>query len=135
MKRTLLWIRLVFVLSGLYDMLAGIVFLFFAPAIYQRAGIPPPSHPAYVQLPSLVIMVFGAMFFQISKDPQANRNLIPFGLGFKASYCIVILLHAMAHKMPFLMLPFAWADIVCLVLFAAAYRATGTGRQATPESS
>jgi len=135
MNRTIFWIRLVFVLGGLYDLLAGIVFLLFANAIYHRAGITFPSHPAYVQLPAVVIMVFGAMFFQIAYDPKANRNMMPYALAFKASYCLVILSHAVAHNMPFLLLPFAWADIVFFVLFAAAYRATGANPEAMPASS
>jgi hypothetical protein len=134
MKNNAVWIKVVFALSGLYDLLFGLVFLCFWRRIYLQQGITPPNHHAYIQFPALLLMLFGVMFFQIAKEPSANRNMIPYGMGLKAAYCIVIFWHVLKHAMPFLWVPFAWIDLVFFILFAAAYRLIGAA-EPTPASS
>ena len=60
----------------------------------------------------------------IARDPPRFRALMPYGAGLKASYCSVVLYHAAAGSIPGIWVPFAWADVVFLALFLAAWRAT-----------
>ena len=48
MKTTPL-ISALFVISGLYDGILGLIFLFAAPALFDRLKIIPPNHFGYVQ--------------------------------------------------------------------------------------
>ena len=82
----LLLARFGFVIAGLYDFVIGLVFLFAGASIFKAAGVPAPNHWAYSQFASLLLLVFGTMFFAIAADPIANRNLIPFGMLLKLSY-------------------------------------------------
>jgi hypothetical protein len=118
------WIRIVFAASGLYDGLLGAAFLLYGPAIYQAAAIPPPNHVAYVEFPALLLILFAVMFFRVAQDPLARRELMPYGMGLKASYAGVVLWHAAHHGMPMLWIPFAWTDLAFLILFYAAWQAT-----------
>jgi hypothetical protein len=118
------WTRVLFRLSGLYDGVLGLAFLFAGTAIYDRFGIPPPNHPGYVQFPALLLVVFAAMFLRIASDPARYRDLIPYGMGLKASYASVVLFHALRGNIPAMWVPFAWADLAFLLLFFVAWRST-----------
>jgi len=98
--------------------------------IYRIAGVTPPNHFGYVQFPALLLIVFGIMFFRIASDPVRNRELMLFGAGLKASYSGVAFWHSLHGGIPMLFIPWAWADIVFLFLFLAAWRkaAVRTGR-------
>ena len=85
--------------------------------------MPPPGHWGYVQFAALLVATFGLMFLAVAARPQANRNLIPFGVLLKASYVGVVAYHGATGGVPGLFLPFAVIDAVMLVLFVAAYRA------------
>ncbi len=119
------WVALLFAVAALYDGLLGLVFLFGAEGLFARFGVTPPNHFGYVQFPAALLVVFGLMFAQVARDPAANRNLIPYGILLKASYCGVVFCHWFAAGLPGLWKPFAIADLVFGVLFAAAWLALG----------
>src|SRR5262245_61841590 len=83
---TLPMVRLLFVVAGAYDFLIGLAFLCFGPQLFDATGVPHPNHWAYAQFGSLMLVVFGAMFFAVAHDPVGNRNLIPYGMLLKLSY-------------------------------------------------
>ena len=116
------WIKPFFVISGLYDALLGITFIPFGAKIFQRAGVTPPNHMGYIAFPSLLLIVFGIMFLSIAADPVRRREMILYGMGLKASYCAVVFWYQLHGGVPSLWLPFAWADVVFLVLFFLAWR-------------
>ncbi len=124
------WIRATFVLSGLYDLAVGGAFLFAGDALFAAAKIEPPNHPGWVQFPALLVVLFGLMFLQIGSDPRRFRALMPYGIGLKASYAGVVLYHHATTGLPALWVPFAWADLVFLLVFLAAWRATAPDRSA-----
>ena len=118
------WIKTLFFIAALYDGLLGVTFLFFAPAIFRSFGVTPPNHFGYVYFPALLLIIFAVMFLQISRDPVGNHGLILYGIGLKASYSGVVFWYQLHGGLPSLWLPFAWADLLFLVLFAAAWRRT-----------
>ena len=133
---TLPTIRLLFIAAGLYDFIIGLTFLFFGPQLFDAASVPQPNHWAYIQFGSLMLMVFGTMFFAVAFDPVANRNLMPYGMLLKLSYTGLAAYYWINIDCPFLFKPFAVIDAVMFVLFLIAYRGgpRRAGSAGTPAS-
>jgi len=123
-------IRTLFGIAAIYDGLLGLAFLFAGPAIFETVALTPPNHWGYIHFPALLLMVFALMFAAVSRDPQGNRNLIPFGILLKASYCGVVFWHWASAGLPDLWKPWAFADFVFLLLFAWAWSHLGRQRLA-----
>jgi hypothetical protein len=122
--------KLFYVIAALYDGVLGVAFLLFPVAIYAMYAVEPPNHMAYVQFPALLLIVFAAMFFQISKDPAKNRGLILYGCALKVSYCSMVFGYMATSGVPAMYVPFAYADLVFLALFIMTYRSLGEPAQA-----
>jgi hypothetical protein len=114
-------IRLLFAVAGVYDFVIGLTFLFFGPQLFASAGVPQPNHWGYIQFGSLLLIIFGVMFFAIAHDPVANRNLIPYGILLKLSYTSLVAYYWVTTDCPLLFKPFAVIDALMLVLFLLAY--------------
>jgi hypothetical protein len=114
-------VRLLFAVAGLYDFLIGLTFLFVGAQLFDATGVPHPNHWAYIQFGSLLLMVFGVMFFAVAHDPVANRNLMPFGMLLKLSYTGLVAYYWVTTDCPMLFKPFAIIDAVMFVLFWLAY--------------
>ena len=116
------WIKLLFVVSGIYDALLGAVFLLFGFEVFRHAGVTPPNHIGYIQFPALILILFGIMFFRIAGDPGGRGEWIPFGMGLKFAYFGVVFWHELRGGVPMLWMPWAWADLAFFLLFFAAWR-------------
>ena len=111
------WIKPFYVVAALYDGVLGLAFLFFPMAIFSFHGVEPPNHAAYVQFPALLLLIFAAIFMRIASDPVKNRDLIPYGMGLKVSYCSLAFWYELTTGIPSMWIPWAWADLAFLVLF------------------
>jgi hypothetical protein len=118
-------IRVLFVISALYDGLLGAVFLLAGDSLFQRFGVTPPNHPGYVQFPAALLIVFALMFLAIAVNPVKNRNLIPYGILLKVSYCSVISFHWLTGGIPGMWKPFCFYDIAFIFAFVWAWAALG----------
>lgn len=116
-------IRVFFVVAGLYDGLLGLAFLAAPSALFARAGVDPPNHFGYVQFPAALLIVFAVMFFAVSAKPRENRNLIPYGVLLKVSYCSVAFGYWFTEGIPDMWKPFAVADAAFALLFLWAWAA------------
>jgi hypothetical protein len=124
------WIKPLFVAAAIYDGVLGVAFLFFAGSIFQWFGVAPPNHAAYVQFPALLLIIFAGMFFRISNNPVGNRELILYGVALKVAYSgLTFWHHAFGGGVPFMWLPWAWADGAFLVLFLIAWKDLGKTQQ------
>jgi hypothetical protein len=119
---SLLSIRLLFLICGIYDFVIGLTFLFFGAQIFDYARVPHPNHWGYVQFAAVMLVIFGTMFFAVARDPVANRNLIPFGMLLKLGYVGLVAYYWVTTDCPALFKPFAIIDVVMFVLFLLAYR-------------
>ncbi len=119
MKMTL--IRALFVVAGLYDGILGLAFIVAPYDIFAFFAVEPPNHVAYVQFPALLLLIFAWLFFLVASDPLRYRHLIPFGWGLKVSYSGLAFYHEWTTGIPAMWIPWAWADLVFLVLFIAAW--------------
>ena len=120
--------KLLFVISGLYDGLLGLAFLFRGPLLFQYFQVTPPNHFGYIKFPALILIVFGAMFLRIASDPRKYRDMIPLGMGLKVAYVSTVFYYQMHGGLPAMWIPFAWADLGFLVLFVISW--TGLRRPA-----
>jgi len=121
--RRLVWVQVLFALTGAYDLVLGLAFLFFGRRLFEATGTPPPNHDGYVQFGALLLATFGVMFFAVAADPRGNRNLIPYGVMLKASYVGVVGFYWATGGIPSMFTPFAVIDALMLALFVAAYLA------------
>jgi hypothetical protein len=78
-----------------------------------------------VQFPAALLIVFALMFIAIAREPVRNRNLIPYGILLKVSYCSIAFYHWSVGGIPGMWKPFAVFDLVFLILFGLAYLSLG----------
>jgi len=123
-----------FYLACVYDGLLGTIFLFKPLWLYEVFGVTPPNHVGYVQFPAALLIVFAVMFFVIARNPLRKRDLIPYGMLLKVSFCGAAFFHWFARGIPNLWKPFAVADLVFLILFGLAYRYLSTRKADRPSS-
>lgn len=121
-------IKLLYVVAALYDGILGLAFIFFPLAIFEMYAVTPPNHVAYVQFPALLLLVFAAMFLRIASDPVRHRDLIPYGCGLKLAYVGTVFWYEVSTGIPSMWIPWAWADLVFLALFAASWWRLGAVR-------
>ena len=115
------WIKPLFIIAGLYDGILGVLFLIVPTQLFKVANVPPPNHIGYVQFPAFLLIIFAIMFFNIAKDPLANKNLIPYGILLKFSYCSVVFSYWFMGNIPVIWVPFAFFDLAFLIVFFIAY--------------
>jgi hypothetical protein len=117
------WIRPLFVVAALYDIVLGAVYFLGYEALYRRAGVALPSHPGYVQLNALFVIIAGIGFWFVARAPERNRDLVKMGVLFKAAYAGIIFFYLSQGNMPTMWLPYAICDTLFLVVFLLALRA------------
>lgn len=115
-----------FYVAAIYDGILGVGFLLFPTALLEAFKVPPP-HAGYIQFSAALLVTFALMFLAIARRPQRNRNLIPYGILLKVSYCGVVLRYWAVEHIPFIWKPFAIADAVFAVLFLWIYLVPGEG--------
>ncbi|MDD3436808.1 MAG: hypothetical protein PHC64_06635 [Candidatus Gastranaerophilales bacterium] len=114
-------IKIGYFLSGLYDFLLGMAFLFVPVQVFNLTHIMPPNHWGYVSFAAAMLTIFGIMFFQIAKDPIANKNLIPYGVLLKISYCGVVFGYHFNGGIPNIWVYFGVFDFIFLLFFVYSY--------------
>jgi len=123
------WMKAAFGVSAIYDGLLGVVFLFAAPMIYDYFGIERPNHPGYVHFPALLLIIFALMLWRIASNPVKYRDLMPYGIGLKIAYCGVVFFHKFTTGIPDMWMPFAWLDLIFMILFFLAWtKVKGAGQ-------
>jgi len=118
-------IQMLFIVAAIYDGVLGVVFLVMGAAVFEWFAVPPPNHFGYVHFPAALLIVFAVMFMAVAKNPVENRNLIPYGILLKISYCSVVLFHWITAGIPGMWKPFCIIDFAFLVCFAWAWKALG----------
>jgi hypothetical protein len=115
------WTILLFYVAAAYDGILGMAFIFFPFSIFTWFNVPPPNHPGYIHFPAALLLVFAVMFINIARAPIRNRNLMPYGILLKVSYCSVVFWHWFAGGLPDMWKPFAVFDVIFGLLFLWAY--------------
>lgn len=119
--KTMASIRVLFLAAAVFDGVLGAAFLCASGTVFEWFGVTPPNHFGYVHFPAALLLVFAVMFTAIALNPVGNRNLIPYGMLLKVSYCGVVLFHWASAGIPGMWKPFCLIDMVFLVLFVRAW--------------
>ncbi len=123
------WIRRLFVIAGIYDVILGMVFLLVPSKVFAFYGETPPDPMLYVQFPAALLLVFAVMFFMIAIDPIKNSNQILYGCGLKVSYCAIAFGYSLTSGISPMWMPWAWLDLIFLLLFILAWRSLASQKQ------
>lgn len=121
------WRKWLFYVAAVYDGLLGVVFLFFWPLVFRLFEVTPPNHGGYVQFPALLLIIFASLFLRIARNPEAHRDLIVYGIGLKAAYSGLVFWYQISADVPAMWIPWAWIDLVFLVLFLVARQQVAGG--------
>jgi len=113
---------LLFWVAAAYDGTIGMAFFLVPAQLFAWYQVTPPNHYAYVRFPAALLLVFALMFAAVALKPAANRNLIPYGILLKVSYCAVTFGYWLTEGIPGMWKPFAVADLLFVFLFLAAYQ-------------
>jgi hypothetical protein len=113
--------RWLFTFAALYDGLLGALFLLAPLVPFHATGTTEPNHPAYVQFPAALLMIFALMFVTVALDPGRFRHLIPFGVLLKVAYCALAFGYWIRQGIPDMWKIFAVIDLVMGLLFLWAY--------------
>jgi hypothetical protein len=116
------WLPLFFGFVGCIEFLIGGLFIFSADQVYQFFQLGTVPAYQYLQLPALLIMVFGIMMLNVARRPKQNQNLIFYINLFKISFIGVVVYNYLTKGLPWLWLAFVGFDLVYLVGFLLAYR-------------
>jgi len=114
-----------FLVAALYDGLLGAAFLLASDPIFKWLDVEPPNHLGYVQFPAALLVIFAVMFLAIAMRPVRNRNLIPYCILLKLSYCSVVMYHWYTAGIPDMWKPIWVADFTFLILFIWAWITLG----------
>jgi hypothetical protein len=114
-------VRVLFAAAAAYDGVLGVVFLVAPTWPFRLNGVTEPNHPAYVQFPAALLIIFALMFLTVARDPVRFRHLIPFGVLMKVSYCGLAFGYWFTAGIPGMWKIFAVADLVMGALFVWAF--------------
>jgi hypothetical protein len=125
-------VKTLFIIAALYDGTIGLLGLLFPGLAFQIFEVTPPNHFGYVQFPAILLMIFAAMFYRVARDPIANRFIMLYGVALKAGYSGLIFYYLLTTGISAMWVPWAWVDLVFLVLFLICWIYSGrlSGRTA-----
>lgn len=116
------WRKPLFYVSALYDGLLGLAFFSCNEGIFEYFHVTPPNHPGYVKFPALLLIIFGLLFLKIARDPEANRDLIVYGILLKIAYAGLVFWYHFTTGVPQMWMWCAYIDTAFLILYILAWR-------------
>ncbi|NIV18201.1 MAG: hypothetical protein GWN47_07245 [Woeseiaceae bacterium] len=114
-----------FIIAAIYDGVLGLLFLFSPGLAFEMFEVTPPNHFGYVQFPAILLLIFAAMFWRVAQDPIPNRFIMLYGVALKTGYSGLVFYYMLTTGVPQMWVPWAWADLVFLVLFLVSWNYTG----------
>ena len=118
-------VRALFLVAAIYDGVLGLIFLFKPGFAFELFEVIPPNHFGYVQFSAILLLIFAAMFLRVARDPMANRFIMLYGVALKAGYSGLVFYYILMTGVPAMWVPWAWADLVFLILFLWGWYYTG----------
>lgn len=115
-------IKKIYFIAFLYDFILGVSIFFFGAQLLPFFGVGLPDHFAYLDFSSVLVAIFGLMFYQIYKDPIKNMNLIPFGIYLKITYVGLVIYYMIVDDIAMVWKVFAVFDLIFFILFYLSYR-------------
>jgi hypothetical protein len=113
--------RILFLIATVYDVVLGIIFVFFYRTAFEVLDIAdklPPSG-AYLSLIGAFLFVIGIAYYLIYRgDLLKNRDLVTVGTLYKLAYCLVAICYAVMGDVPHMIfvLLFGGCDFIFFIL-------------------
>lgn len=117
--------QILYGLGGLYTLATGAAFALMPLWIYEQQSITPPNHPAYVQFPAVLLLIFGAMCLRAAMDPLRHRELILYVVAAKAGFVGLVFFHVAAGGLPFMWVMLAGIELALAILLFIGWQETG----------
>ena len=122
--------RGLFIISGIYDLLLGITFMFFAERAFAALGISDklPAFGGFLTLLGVFVLVIGVAYALIAHgDLRRNADLILVGTLYKLAYAGTAIYYWAQGSLPHVAFGalFGIADAVFFVLMAECYWSLG----------
>ncbi|MEK6933716.1 MAG: hypothetical protein AABW75_02450 [Nanoarchaeota archaeon] len=113
--------RSIFLISSVYDIVLGIIFMFFYGFAFEFLGIPEklPSFGGYISLIGAFLLVIGVGYYFIYRgDLQRNYDLIKIGALYKFAYCLIVFYYFFFNSIPHIIFVslFGVIDLIFFVL-------------------
>ncbi len=115
-----------FLLVAVYDLILGIVFMFFSKSTFELLGIPEklPEFDGYLTLIGVYVLILGVAYYLIYRgDLYKNRDLILIGVLYKLGYCAVTFYYFIIGDIPHILFLglFGVIDLIMFILMAECY--------------
>jgi hypothetical protein len=114
------WYRILFWVAAIYDLILGVVFLFFYRPAFSVLGIEDalPEYTSFLSLIAVFLFVIGIAYVFIARgDLVRNRDLIAVGALYKLAYFSVALWYLIGGVYPHIVffVVFGLADFAFLI--------------------
>lgn len=114
--------RRLFTVAALFNLAVGLPMLLAYPFAARLLGLAGPP-TAWFHLTAAIVLVFGYAYWQVARDPVANRPYAVLGVLGKAAFVAVIYAHWLAGDLSPRVAVLVTADLVFALLFVAWLRA------------
>lgn len=118
------WVKAFLVICAIYDGVIGLALALAPVKVFGMFHTVLPNHLGYIRFPALLLLIFAAMFLRGAGDPVGRRDVILYGAGLKIAFCALVFWYQYRRDVPAMWVPLAWADLVFLLVFILAWRAT-----------
>ena len=71
--------KYMFLIAAIWNIALGLIMFLFYPIAFPLMGIIIPNTPLFVQVASLLIIVFGISYFIVSLNPEDNKGIVQVG--------------------------------------------------------
>jgi hypothetical protein len=118
--------KMLFLISSVYDILLGIIFIFFYKAVFELLKISEklPQFGGYLSLIGAFLFVIGVAYYLIYRgDLIKNRDLILVGVLYKLAYCTTTFFYFVIGQVPHMLFVslFGVLDFIMFLLMAECY--------------
>jgi hypothetical protein len=108
---------LLFFAAAAFNWLVAAALLFGGDAVFALLGMAPPADRLMFHLFVTFVVLFGAGYLWVGRDPTRNQGLVGLGAIGKVSVFGVLLGHALARRIPVAPVALAGGDLVFAALF------------------
>ena len=118
--------KVLFLLVAVYDLILGIVFMFFSKSTFELLGIPEklPEFDGYLTLIGVYVLILGVAYYLIYRGYlYKNSDLILIGVLYKLGYCAVTFYYFIIGDIPHILFLglFGVIDLIMFILMAECY--------------
>ena len=115
-----------FLVTAVYDLILGLIFMFFVKSAFDLIGIPEklPEFTGYLTLIGGYVFVLGlAYYFIYRSDLYKNLDLILIGLLYKLVYCAITFYYFIIGDIPHIIFLafFGILDFIMFILMVECY--------------